>query len=410
MTDVISTGEVDTELTVFPIPRKCPFKLPEEYVGMRADNPVAKATFRVSGKQIWVVSRQEHVRQVLSDQTLSSNWRNPGYPLPFPVPQEILDQMDLPLIALDPPEHTVRRRMLIPGFTAKRVQAMRPKVQEIVDERVTAILAMDGAADLVRELAVPVPALVFCELLGIPSDEGDYLLRHAAMTSNRNVDSQELNASHQQMVSYLDKLVSDKGANPGDDLVSLMVARNAADGQLTHADLVSLVEVLLVGGLDTVASAIALGTALLLDNPDQLDQIKRDPELIRNAVSEILRYLSISDSVTSRVLPHDLEIDGVVIPAGDGIIALNGSANHDERAWTNPEEFDIHREDAKNHSAFGHGIHACPGSGLARVELETVFTTLFTRIPGLRLAVPVADLPFKLETLSYGLYELPVAW
>jgi cytochrome P450 len=411
MTETLSSAvDAGVEPPLFPMKRTCPFHLPQEYERLREEEPVSVATFKISGRPVYLVSRQEDVRQILSDPTLSSNWKNRAYPLPLEVPDEILDFMDLPLIALDPPEHTGRRRLLVPEFTAKRIEALRPRIQAVVDEVVAGIVEKGPPADLMAELAVPTPALVFAEILGIPVEHTPALLRNATMTASRDTVADDLFNSHMEIAAVFGELIERKTAQPGDDLISRLIERNAAlEEPYEEEDLISLLEVLLVGGLDTVASNISTGVAALLAHPDQLAQIKQDPALTRTAVHELLRFLSVSDAVTARVATRDLEIAGTVIPAGSGIIALNGSANHDPRAWQNPDELDV-RRDAKGHSGFGHGIHQCLGAGLAQTELEIVFNTLFARLPELRLAVPVDELPFKHDTVSYGLYELPVTW
>jgi cytochrome P450 len=409
LTEVVHTEEPVTEPPLFPMKRQCPFTMPAEYAKMRAEEPVAKVTLRVSGKQVWVVTKQEHVKQVLMDSTLSSNWKEPGYPLPIAVPDEILQGLELPLVALDPPDHTVRRRMLIPEFTAKRMQALAPRIQEVVDEHIDAMLEAGPPADLVQALAVNVPAQVFCKLLGVPSDETDFFRRYAEITTNREVTPEQIGAAQQEMESYLSKLVTERGVNPADDLISRLVARNNEEGLLEHSDVVALVRVLLFGGFDTISNIVTLGTVALLDHPEQLAQLKADPSLTANAIGELLRWASISDSATARVLPHDIKVGDVVIPAGDGVIALNGSANRDEAVWTDPDVFDIHR-DTKGHSSFGHGIHQCPGASLVKVELEIIFNTLFARIPTLRLTGPLPDSVYKHDALIFGMYELPVTW
>ena len=404
----VAAGQPAEDLPLYPMERKCPFQMPEEYERLRAEEPVSRALFKASGKPVWLVASQEGVRQVLTDPTVSSNWKNRGFPLPLTVPDEILQQMDLLMIALDQPEHTALRRMLVPEFTVKRMRALIPQIEATVDSFLDDILAQGPGADLVKSLAVPVPARVLGDLVGVPVEDRHVLANNAELHANRNIDAALAFASHTEMVGLFYKLVAEKAENPSDDLISSLVARNA-DGAVSEKDLVGLVEILVVGGLDTMASLISTAIALLLEHPDQLDMLKADPDLTKNAVHEILRYLSISDSVTGRVLTEDLEVHGVVIPAGDGVIAMNGSANRDPAAWENPDTFDV-RRDAKGHSAFSHGIHQCIGASLAQVQLEVIVNRLFARIPDLRLAVPVTELPFKKDTLSYGLYELPVTW
>jgi cytochrome P450 len=409
MTAEVTTAPVEAP-PAFPLSRsRCPLSPPPEYARLREDQSVSKVTLRVSGKQVWVVTRHDQVRQVLGSPDMSSNWKLPGYPLQVPLPPEVLESLELPLVAMDPPDHTVRRRALIPELTARRMQALRPRIQEVTDEHITAMLAKGGPVDLIQELAVPVPSLVFCELIGVAPDNVGFFRHYAEQMVNRDISPEEMGAAQYEMEMHLQGLVAQKTENPGDDVLSRVIIKNKVTQELEHNDIVALARMLLFGGFDTTANIIGLGTVALLRNPEQLAQVKADPSLMPKAIEELLRYLSISDSATARVATKDVEIDGVLIRAGEGVIALNGSANRDDRFFADPDELDIHR-DAKGHLAFGHGNHQCPGANLVRVELDCVFSTLFRRIPGLRLAVPIEELEFKHDQLIYGLYSLPVTW
>lgn len=394
---------------LFPLERKCPFQPPAEYAELRADKPVSRVKLAVSGKEVWVVSRQEHVRLVLTEPNMSSSFVNPGYPLQVPVPPEVLAAMETPLVAMDLPQHAQHRRAIIPELTVKRVQALRPRIQEVVDDHITAMLEKGGPVDLLNELAIPVPSLILCELLGVPAEDIPYFRDFAERTVRSDVTPQDIAMAMEEMDTYLDKLVTSKEVEPTDDLLGRVVAKNRESGTLVHREVVALARMLISGGFDTLTNMITLGVGVLLEHPDQLERIKQDPSLTKNAIEELLRYLSIADSATSRTATQDIEIEGVLIRKGEGIIALNGSANRDERAFDNPDTLDISREIGL-HSAFGHGIHQCPGSSLVRVELEIVYNTLFARIPSLRLAVPADELPFKKYTLIQGLDALPVTW
>lgn len=401
--------DVEGEPPLFPMERKCPFQPPAEYSELRAEKPVFKVRLAVSGKEVWVVSRQEHVRQVLTESEMSSSFVNPGYPLQVPVPPEALAAMQTPLVAMDLPQHAQHRRLIIPELTVKRVQALRPRIQEVVDEHITAMLAKGGPVDLLNELAIPVPSLILCELLGVPKEDVPHFRDFADRTVRSDVTPEDIGAAMAEMDSYLDQLVTAKENEPTDDLLGRIVVKNREEGTLSHREVVALARMLISGGFDTLTNMIVLGVGVLLEHPEQLERVKQDPSLTKNAIEELLRYLSIADSATSRTATADIEIEGVLIREGEGIIALNGSANRDERVFENPDTLDIFREIGL-HSAFGHGIHQCPGASLVRVELEIVYNTLFARIPTLRLAVPAEELPFKKYTLIQGLDALPVTW
>lgn len=405
------TGGIQASLPVFPLDRrKCPLAVPPEYEAMRAEEPVTKVTNRMTGKPAWALTRYADVRQALGDPSMSSNARNPGYPHQFQVPEEMLPYIAFPFAAMDPPEHTVRRRMVIPEFTAKRIAELRPRTQAIVDERIDAMLHKGPPVDLVAELAVPVPSLLFCELLGAGPEHIGYFRNYAETTTGRDSSLEAVAAAIAQMDEFLDKLITDKTEHPADDLLSRIAAKLPEEPSLEHDDLVAIARLLVIAGSDTTANVISLGTVVWLEHPEQLCEVLRTPSLLPGAIEELLRYLSILDSATVRVATQDVQLSGgETIREGEGVLALNGAANWDPAQFPEPHRFDIHRN-ADGHMAFSYGGHMCPGANLARMQLEVVFRTLFTRIPGLRVAAPVDELPYMFDGHAFGLHELPVTW
>jgi cytochrome P450 len=405
--DAVTTG---TERPDFPLDRRrCPLAVPQEYERMREDNPLAPVTNRMTGKPVWALTRYRDVRQVLGDPSMSSNARNPAYPAQFHVPEEMLPYIAFPFPAMDPPEHTVRRRMVIPEFTAARINKLRPRMQQIVDTQIDQMLAKGGPLDLMAELALPVPALLFCEMLGVDPVHIGYFRRYAETTTGRDSTQEAVAGAIAEMDEFLDELITEKTKNPGDDLLSRIAARLPDEPTLEHEDLVAIARVLVIAGSDTTANVVSLGTVVLLEHPEQLAELKADPSLWPGAVEELLRFLSILDSATVRVATHDVEVSGGAIRQGEGVLALNGAANWDPERFPEPEKFDIHRN-AEGHLAFSYGNHMCPGANLARMQLETVFRTLFARIPELRLAADVDKLSYMFDAHAYGLHELPVTW
>ncbi|MFJ9840198.1 cytochrome P450 [Kitasatospora sp. NPDC101155] len=399
-----------TELPNFPMTRTCPFSPPARYAELRENEPISQAVLKVTGKPAWLVTTHEHVKTVLGDSRVSSNLKLPGYPHQFHIPEEMLREVRLMLLSMDPPEHTAQRRYLIPEFTARRMRALRPRIQEIVDARIDAMLAAGGPVDLVAALSLAVPSLVICELLGVPYEDHPQFEEWSALMMNHDISPEEYGAAVVGLDMYLDKLITAKETEPGDDLISRFIEKNREEPIADHTDIVTMARLMLVGGHETTANMISLGVLGLLEHPEQLDAIKADPELLPGAVEELLRFFSISDSGTARVALEDIEIDGTVIKAGEGILPLNNSANHDESVFPDADTLDIRREEARSHLAFGYGIHQCIGQNLARIELEVVYGTLFRRIPGLKLAAPMSELKFKDEALVYGVHELPVTW
>ncbi|MET7992899.1 cytochrome P450 [Amycolatopsis sp. NPDC005232] len=402
------TEVAEPELASFPMARTCPFAPPPEYE--RFEDERAKLVELDSGQRAWVLSKHEDVRSMLNDPRFSSNRFNPGFPVLFrdgaPRRERKLNPS---LINMDAPEHGPARREVVGEFTVKRMKALQPRIQEIVDEHIDAILAGDQPADLVSALSLPVPSLVICEQLGVPYADHDFFQKHSSRILNREVTSDERLESVLALEEYLDKLVAGKEENPSDDLLGRQIAKKREEGEYDRNDLTSLAFLLLIAGHETTANMISLGTVALLENPDQLEAIKADPGKTLDAVEELLRYFTIAEFATTRVAVEDVEIAGVTIKAGEGVLGLSYAANFDGDAFPEPEKLDITRGGRK-HVAFGFGAHQCLGQNLARMELQIVFDTLFRRIPTLKLAAPVDQLPFKHDSAIFGLHCLPVTW
>jgi cytochrome P450 len=212
-----------------------------------------------------------------------------------------------------------------------------------------------------------------------------------------------------ELRTYLDELITDKRAVPSDDLLGRQIRKQRETGEVDHTGLVGLGMLLLIAGHETTANMISLGTLVLLEHPDQLDLLRTDVERMPDAVEEMLRYFTIAESATARVAVSDVEIAGVVIRTGEGVLGLSGAGNRDPSAFDEPDEFRLTRP-GRHHLSFGFGPHQCLGQNLARMELRLTFETLFRRVPTLRLAVRVEDLPFKDGSVVYGVHELPVTW
>ncbi|NLU74308.1 cytochrome P450 [Streptomyces sp. HNM0575] len=391
-----------------PAQRTCPFSPPAEYERMREEAPVSRVTMP-GGGTAWALTRHEDVRAMLADPRFSSDRTNPGFPAFTEGQQQLAARFRKTLISMDPPEHGPARRMVVGEFTVRRMEALRPRIQEIVDEHVDAMLAGPRPADLVRALSLPVPSLVICELLGVPYADHEFFQARSSLLLRRTEPVPRREQARDELRAYLDELVTAKEQDPTDDLLGRQVLKQRETGLGDHTDLVSLAVLLLIAGHETTANMISLGTLALLEHPGERARLDEQPESIPVAVEELLRYFSIVDLVTARVATADVEIGGVLIREGEGVLGLGNSANHDPGVYPRPDELDLTRGD-RHHVAFGYGAHQCLGQNLARMELQMVFGTLFRRIPDLRLATPAEELPFKDDSNIYGLYELPVTW
>ncbi len=403
-------SEIMEDRASYPMARgRCPFDPPPELNRRQAEEPLARVKLW-DGSTPWLVTRYDDSRQLLADPRISSDIRREGFPYASAAQAQRPNQFNA-FIVRDDPEHAAQRRLVTADFMIKRVEAMRPRIQEITDGLIDDLLAGPKPADLVEAIALPLPSLVICELLGVPYDDRALFHRLGKTLLRRDNTPEQAQAASDELRDYLRALVDRKNGDPSDDLLSRLIVEQLRTGQMDIEDIVSMGLLLLIAGHETTANMIALGTVALLENPDQLAELRDtdDPKLVANAVEELLRYLTIVHNGRRRIALEDIEIGGEVIRAGEGVVIATEVANRDEAAFPDPDKLDIHRA-ARHHVAFGYGVHQCLGQPLARVELQVVYSTLYRRIPSLALAVPVDELPFKHDMAIYGVHALPVTW
>ncbi|MFI6447141.1 cytochrome P450 [Kitasatospora sp. NPDC050543] len=381
----------------------CPFDPPPPYQAARREHTITRALL-LDGSQCWLVTGHHEVRAILADQRFSADASNPGFPFLTPGRREVATA-NPSFIRMDDPEHARLRRMVTKDFLVKRVEALRPDIQRIVDETIDRMTGRPGPADLVTEFALPVPSLVICLLLGVPYEDHELFQAQSRILLDNRVTEAEVAAAQESLISYLTELAEHKRRHPEEDILSRLAARD--DLTLREGAVMGLL--LLVAGHETTANMTALSTAALLRRPEQAALLRADPQLARGAVEELLRYLTIVHSGLPRVATEDVEIAGTPLRAGDGVICMLSTANRDEDVFGPAEELDL-RRDARRHLAFGFGVHQCLGQPLARAELQIALETLFRRLPGLRLAVPEEELVYRADTIVYGMESLPVAW
>ncbi|EWC61134.1 putative cytochrome P450 hydroxylase [Actinokineospora spheciospongiae] len=399
------------EVPAYPMARdgRCPFDPPPPLGGLREDAPVSRVRLW-DGSTPWLVTRYADVRAVLADPRVSSDSDLPGFPHTTPGVAARRGRVKS-FITMDDPDHARHRRLLTSDFTVRRMEALRPRVQGIVDGLIDDMLAGPRPVDLVQAFSLPLPSLVICELLGVPYADRDFFHRASRTIIARDATPEDAVGATDDLLAYLGDLVDRKDAEPTDDLLGRLTAEQLRTGAMSRAEIASMGLLLLVAGHETTANMITLGTAALLREPGQLALLRDggDPAVVANAVEELLRYLTIVHLGRRRVALADLEVGGVLIRAGEGIIAATDAANRDPGAFADPDALDITRK-ARHHVAFGYGVHQCLGQPLARVEMQVAFETLYRRLPGLALAEPVERLPFKHDMIIYGVHELPVTW
>ncbi|MFE9059455.1 cytochrome P450 [Streptomyces mutabilis] len=381
-----------------------PLRTPEEplplsqYAGHRRHSGLVQSHLP-NGVPIWLVTRHEDVRAVLTHPKISANPDNEGFPNvgeTMGVPKQ--DQIPGWFVGLDSPEHDRFRKVLIPEFTVRRVRELRPAVERIVDERIDAMLAGGNTADLVNDFALPVPSLVISSLLGVPPADRDFFeSRTRTLVAIRSSTDEQRATATRQLLRYINRLIAIKDKWRGDDLISRLLST----GQLSHEELSGVLLLLLIAGHETTANNIGLGVVTLLSHPQWAGD--------ERAVEELLRLHSVADMVALRVAVDDVEIAGQTIRKGEGIVPLLAAANHDTEVFGCPHAFDPERSE-RRHVAFGYGVHQCLGQNLVRVEMDVAYRKLFERIPTLELAVPLEELAFKYDGILFGLHELPVRW
>ncbi|MEW2397260.1 cytochrome P450 [Streptomyces sp. NPDC046862] len=413
MTGFASGTAAPEDLPGFPAPRSsaCPFAPPP---GLLALHDTGKPVIRVrtwDGSTPWLVLSHAAQRSLLTDPRLSAGIGKEGYPHTTEAMKAHAAEMQPSINNTDGAEHARWRRTLTSGFTRHRMEKLRPAIQQITDDLIDRMLAGPNPTELNETLSLPLPSLMICELLGVPYGDHEFFQEHASVTNAVNKSPEEAAATTAALRRYIADLIEKKMDDPAEDVLSDLGAR-IREGDLSMEEAAPLGHILLVAGHDTSANMITLGTALLLENPDQLATLRErsdDAKYVANAVEELLRYLTLPHLLARRAVVEDFEFEGETIRAGEGVIASLPAANWDEEAFPEPGRLDLARR-ASHHLAFGWGPHQCVGQQLARVELQVVFSTLFRRIPTLRLTAPLEDLRFKEDSQAYGLYELPVAW
>jgi cytochrome P450 len=388
---------------------------PAVYARLRAENPVHRSPLG-----FWVFTRHADCLSMLRDKRFSSDARNidpasvsglrrieePGGPL-----GEVFAEM-APFLFRDPPDHTRLRGLVQKAFTPRVVDGLRGRITEVSHALVAEALER-GSVDLVADLAYPLPVQIIVEMLGVPAEDHE-LFRTWSDAMARGLDPDFLlppEAIEERLVGilsfvqYFVGLIERRREDPGDDLLSALIAAEEQGDVLSPGELVSSCILLLVAGHETTVNLIGGGALALLEHPDELERFRGDGALARSAVEEMLRYVS-PVQLTGRIATEDIDVGGVTVGAGEFAMLLLGSANRDPDVFEDPDVFDVGRRDNPN-LGFGFGIHHCIGAPLARLETQIALTSLFERAS---LVERVSDeLAYKDNIVLRGLASLPVA-
>jgi cytochrome P450 len=377
---------------------------------LREESPVRRVRF-ADGSEGWLITRYEDVKAITGDPRVSRDWdglnalRRARRGVAAGDPMGGFGWVYRGILYLDPPDHTRLRKLVSKAFAPRAIDPLRPRIEQVADQLLDAMGGQDEV-DLMAAFALPLPRIAISELLGIPVEGQPDFWRWSEVISG-TAPSPALVDTLGAAADYLGALAESKRENPGPDLISHMVLASEDGDRLSGREVIAMALLMVLAGQDTTANLLSGGVLALLRAPEQLARLRAEPALLPNAVEELLRFDSPVNVAPDRFTTAPVEVGGVTIPAGEVLRISLTSANRDERQFSDPGTLDVSR-DTGGHLGFGHGIHYCLGSPLARLEGIIAFGKLFARFPGLRLAVPPEALTYRESTLLHGLTSLPV--
>ncbi|WP_086668972.1 cytochrome P450 [Lentzea kentuckyensis] len=371
------------------------------YERLRRDEPVSRVTYPFGGEG-WLVTSYEETKFVLGDSRFSRA-RTINQDVPRMQP---LIAPGGSILTHDGEDHSRMRRLVSKAFTVRRIEELRPRAQQITDELLD---RLDNPGDLVEGFTMPFPITVICELLGVPFEDRDEFRKwsNQVLSTIGGYTPEEAMDGMMKLHAYFTELIAKRRAHPTDDLMGALVVARDNDDRLSEEELVRFGITLLVAGHETTANMLANSVVTLFERPDAMKRLQDHPETLPNAIEELLRFIPLgSGAGFTRIATEDVQVGNALVKEGDAVLVVVSSANHDESVYPNGAELDLDRE-VGQHLQFGHGIHFCLGSQLARMELQVALGTLLRRMPGLRLAEPVE---FRKGSLVRGPLKLVVAW
>jgi cytochrome P450 len=371
--------------------------------------PPVRLVTMPSGFRAWLITSYADGRAALTDPRLAKDARQLAELLERHAPRgddaPFRDALAGHMLNADPPYHDRLRRLVNKAFTARRVERLRPRVQQISDELISG-LAEQREADFMESFAVPLPITVICELLGVPPADRDQFRTQSNILVSA-LPARIVHKASVTMAGYLRGLIADKRAAPGDDMLSALLGAHEAGDRLTDDELISMAVLLLAAGHETTVNLLGNGLLALLSNPAQFAALRADRTMLPNAIEEFLRYDGPVSHATLRFTAQPVMIGGTQLAAGEFVLVSLDAADHDPQRFAHPDRLDLGRE-AGGHLAFGHGVHYCLGAPLARLEAQIAFTGLMDAFDRIELAVPATQLRWRISTVMRGLEQLPV--
>lgn len=382
------------------------------YARMREEAPAIRLIEPYRDIPLWIIPRHADVLGMLRDERLIKDMRRlaPEHRQRYASLAERSSEVSQHLLATDPPDHTRLRALVAKGFTPRRTDALRPRIEDIARGLLDAVQDR-GAMDLIADFAFPLPITVIAEMLGIPDEDREQFRQwtSAFFTLSEDGDTSPQRQAGMRFAAYFQNLLTTRQPDEDGDLVAALLAAEEQGGRLSPPELLSMMFLLLIAGHETTVNLIGNGILALLQNPEQLEALRADPARIDTAVEEMLRYCGPVENTTLRFAGEDIQVGDQTIPEGDVVMMSLLSADHDPQQFEKPDVFDITRTPNK-HIAFGHGIHFCLGAALARLEARIAIEMLLERMPALRLAVDPDALVWNNHLVVRGLRELPVAF
>ena len=387
---------------------------PSELTELRQTQPMCRVRY-TDGEVGWLVTSHALAKKVLADlrfghdapgARLHGGFGDPGWLAELSDARDALGYRPMRgFIEMNPPDHTRYRRLLAPQFTARRIEEFRPRVEQIVADRLDALALETPPVDLVSAYTTHVSLLTQCAFLGVPDSDAGYFYRLGSTMFNPDTTGMDVVVAWREAYEFVRGIVADKRSHPTDDVISII----ATQAELTDDEVADTALVLFQGGLETTGDMMALGVFALLCQRDQYDLLRADLRLVGPAVEELLRYCGIFRFLFRTAL-QDVDLDGHLIHAGESVTVSPAVANRDPNAFEDPDQLMLGRP-TTGHLAFGQGIHMCIGQHLARLELQVGLGGLVARFPSLDLAVAPSDIPVYSPTQPiFGVFNLPVGW